>query len=99
MKTVVELFPQYRDAAAKIEKGNYYYAYNRLIARREILDQYCEWLVPILFQCEKEIGERDDPYQERYIGFLAERMMTIFLERHRKEYKLAIAKKHFIMDR
>ena len=56
MKTVGELFPQYWDAAAKIEKGNYYYAYNMLIARREILGQYCEWLFPILFQCEKELS-------------------------------------------
>ena len=83
---------------SKIEKGNYYYGYNMLIARREILNQYCEWLFPILFQCENEIGERTDVYQGRYIGFLAERLMTIFLEQHRKEYKLAIAKKHFIID-
>lgn len=95
MRTVKTLSPQYRDAAEKIEKGNYYYGYNMLIARREILDQYCEWLFPILFQCEKEIGDREDTYQGRYIGFLAERLMTVFLERHKKEYKLAIAKKHF----
>ena len=93
MKMVKDLFPQYRDAVSKIEKGNYYYGYNMLIARREILNQYCEWLFPILFQCENEIGERTDVYQGRYIGFLAERLMTIFLEQHRKEYKLAIAKK------
>ena len=99
MKTVKRLFPQYGNVADKIEKGQYYYAYNMLIARREILNQYCEWLFPILFQCENEIGDRTDSYQGRYIGFLAERLMTIFFEQHRKEFKLAIAKKHFIMDR
>lgn len=98
MKTVGEMFPQYKSVADKIEKGNYYYAYNMLMARREILNQYCEWLFPILFRCESEIGEREDPYQGRYIGFLAERLMTIFLEKHKKEFKLAVAKKHFIMD-
>lgn len=98
MKVVRELSPQYRKAADKIGDGKCYYAYNMLIARREILNQYCEWLFPILFRCEKEIGEKADNYQERYIGFLAERLMTIFLERHRDEFKLAIAKKHFIVD-
>lgn len=98
MKTVRELFPQYRDAAEKIEKGKYYYAYNMLIARREIMNQYCEWLFPILFRCENEIGDRMDSYQGRYIGFLGERLMTIFLEYHKKEYKLAIGRKHFIAD-
>lgn len=78
------------------ETGNFYYGYNMLIARREIFDQYCEWLFPILSQCERCIGDREDVYQGRYIGFLAERLMTIFLTHHKKEFKSVIARKHFI---
>ena len=99
IKAIDELSPKFKDAAAKVQRGNYYYAYNMFIARREILDQYCAWLFPILSRCERVIGQRTDPYQGRYIGFLAERLMTIFLEYHRKEYKLAIARKHFIMGK
>lgn len=99
MKAVRELSPHYAAAADQIQRGTYYYAYNMLIARREILDQYCEWLFPILFQCEKKIGERKEAYQGRYIGFLAERLMTIFLEHHRKEFKQAIARKNFFDSR
>lgn len=96
MESIGCLSPQYLRIAEKVEKGNYYYAYNMFIARREILNRYCEWLFPILFRCEDEIGEKQDIYQGRYIGFLAERLITVFFEYHRKEYKVAIAKKHFI---
>ncbi len=98
METLGCLFPQYLDTARRIEKGNYYYAYNMFITRREILNKYCEWLFPILFCCESEIGERQDTYQGRYIGFLAERLMTIFFEHHKDDYKIAIARKHFISE-
>lgn len=96
MESIRDLSPAYLDAADKVQRGNYYYAYNMLIARKEILDQYCEWLFPILFRCESEIGDRRDAYQGRYLGFLAERLMTVFFERHKDEYKTAVAKKHFI---
>lgn len=96
MEAVCDLSPSYLDTADKVQKGNYYYGYNMFIARKEILNQYCEWLFPILFRCENEIGERQDAYQGRYLGFLAERLMTIFFEHHKKEYRIAIAEKHFI---
>lgn len=92
------LFPQYLDTARRIEKGKYYYAYNMFIARREILNRYCEWLFPILSRCESETEEGRDGYQGRYIGFLAERLMTIFFEHHKDEYKMAIGRKHFITE-
>ena len=57
------------------------------IARKEILEKYCEWLFPILQFCEEKIGSKSDSYQNRYIGFLAERLLTVFLEYH-KEYKV-----------
>ncbi len=98
MELLGYLHPNYLNTANKVQKGNYYYAYNMLIARKEILNQYCEWLFPILLCCEDKIGERQDAYQGRYLGFLAERLMTIFFEHHKGEYKTAIAKKHFIAE-
>lgn len=89
------LHPEYLDAADRVQNGIYYYAYNMFITRRDVLDAYCSWLFPILSYCEEKIGEKTDGYQNRYIGFLAERLMTIFFE-HNKQYKLAVIPKHFI---
>lgn len=65
------------------------------IAKREILNNYCKWLFDILDYCEKRILKKNDVYQERYAGFLAERLLTIYFT-HNQQYKLAVAKKHFI---
>lgn len=95
LKAVDAICPDYNEAADSVQKGNYYYAYNMFIARREVLDQYCKWLFPILQFCEDRIGQKNDLYQNRYPGFLAERLLTIFLE-HNRQYKVAVARKHFI---
>ena len=94
LKAIDTLCPNYQNAVEVVQSGNFYYAYNMFIAKKEILNQYCEWLFPILQFCEDRIGKKEDSYQNRYPGFLAERLFTIFLEHH-KEYKLVIAKKHF----
>lgn len=96
MQAIRELSPEYMATADMIQNGNYYYAYNMFIVRKELLNVFCNWLFPILFYCEKKIGQKVDDYQNRYIGFLAERLMTIFFEHNNGRYKISIAKKHFI---
>lgn len=66
------------------------------IMKREILDRYCTWLFPILFYCEERCGRERNGYQGRYIGFLAEHLMSVFFLYHEKEYKIVHARKHFI---
>lgn len=95
LEAVESLYPEYVAAADAVQKGSYYYAYNMFIARKEVLDTYCKWLFDILDYCEERISEKDNIYQERYAGFLAERLLTIFFT-HNRQYKLAIAEKHFI---
>ena len=95
MEAISKLYPEYLKAADKVQNGIYYYAYNMFIAKREIVCEYCEWLFSILGYCEKRINVKEDIYQNRFAGFLAERLFTIFLT-HNKQYKVYIAKKHFI---
>lgn len=95
LEAVKKIHPEYVSTADKVQNGIFYYAYNMFIARKEILDDYCEWLFPILSYCEEKIGTKTDSYQNRYVGFLAERLLTIYFE-HNRQYKLAIARKHFI---
>ena len=95
LDAIRELYPEYLSAAEEIQNGIYYYAYNMFITRKEIFDAYCEWLFAILSYCEQKIGVKEDSYQNRYIGFLAERLLIIYLT-YNKQYKTAIAPKHFI---
>lgn len=96
MEGIHTLQPDYSETAEKLQNGNFYYGYNMLIARKEIFDDYCAWLFPILEYCEEQCGEKESTYQKRYIGFLAERLMGIYFLRHEKEYKIVHARKHFV---
>ena len=95
-EAVSKISPEYVDTLSETQKGRYYYAYNMFIMRRKILETYCEWLFPILFYCEEHCKEKKDRYQNRYIGFLAEHLMSVYFMHHEKEYKIVHARKHFI---
>lgn len=94
-EAVKELSPQYAGALERVGNGSFYYAYNMFIAKREVLDDYCSWLFPILSYCEEKIGKKEDAYQNRYIGFLGERLLTVYIAKH-QELRVAVVKKHFI---
>ena len=101
LEGIRELCPEYLAAAKELEAGRFYYAYNMFIMKREILERYCAWLFPLLSYCEERCrgnrreGQRN-VYQERYIGFLAEHLMSAYFLFHEKEYKIVHARKHFI---
>lgn len=89
--------PDYLEDAARLARGTFYYAYNMFIMRRTILEDYCAWLFPILTYCEGHCDEKNDTYQNRYIGFLAEHLMAIYFFHHEDDYKIVHAQKHFIL--
>lgn len=95
IRVIGELAPEYLESALKVQNDIYYYAYNMFIMKKEIFNEYCSFIFPILKRCEELIGTKEDVYQNRYVGFLAERLVSIFLTKHKK-YKVAIADKHFI---
>lgn len=96
MEAICTLEPDYVASALELQDGNFYFGYNMLIARKEVLDDYCAWLFPILQYCEDHCEVRDGTYQKRYIGFLAERLMGIYFLRHEDTYKIVYVGKHFV---
>lgn len=95
-QAIRDLCPEYLSAAEEMEAGRFYYAYNMFIMKRKILDTYCAWLFPLLAYCEERCGGERDRYQGRYIGFLAEHLMSVYFLHHEKEYRIVHARKHFI---
>lgn len=96
MDYLKRIYPKdYREAVVFFDT-NLYSPCNMFIMKKEILDELCTWLFPILFVCAEHIGEREDSYQDRYPGFLAERLMTFFFEKNRNQYKVVYADKNFL---
>ena len=76
--------------------NNLYSPCNMIIAKKKILDEYCEWLFPMLIELADEVGMIDDTYQNRYPGFLSERLLTYYFETKNDQYKIVYANKNFL---
>lgn len=75
----------YVDAFDECLARHYLYPYNMFISSSNGFDSYCEWLFPILFSLYEKIDiEKRDSYQKRVIGFLAERLFSVFLLHNEK---------------
>ena len=80
-KAVGELFPEYLPAFDEVMSSRTMHTCNMFITSAEIFRRYMEWLFAILFRAEKYISiPLDDRYQRRVFGFLAERMLDIFIK-------------------
>jgi len=64
-----------------VMEGSIIFPCNMFVAKRARMNEYCEWLFPILFQLidNVEIKEEWDAYSKRVIGFWAERLFTVWL--------------------
>lgn len=96
-------YPDFYDLAVSLwetqEYGNLYYTCNMFIMKKTALNEYCSWLFPILSEMEWFGGQKEDAYQNRYLGFLAERLLTLYFIYHKDKYKIAYADKIFIPNK
>lgn len=86
---------EYKEAKAFFEK-NLYSPCNMFIMRRNVLDELCCWLFPVLFAVAEHGGEKRDSYQNRYPGFLSERLISFYFEKNRDKYKVVYSDKNFL---
>lgn len=81
-QVISELCPDYLEAFDAVMGRRSGHRFNMLVARREVLDRYCCWLFPILFELEKRADTSSyDAYNRRVIGFVAERLLDVWLYR------------------
>ncbi len=76
-----EAYPDYIAAFDRVMARTRGHRFNMFVMRREVLKRYCEWLFDILFRLEERIdtsGYTD--YDKRVYGFLAERLLDVWLE-------------------
>ncbi|MBR6484413.1 MAG: DUF4422 domain-containing protein [Clostridiales bacterium] len=74
-------YPEMKKSYDRALKKTYGYMFNMMIARRDVLDEYCNWLFDILF----EIREKTDvtglsSYDARLYGRLSELLFNVWLD-------------------
>lgn len=96
-RVVQERHPEMVGAVQEYLSGAVCYFGNIYIMRRDVFQNYCNWLFPIL----AEFDERTDishysAQEQRVDGYLAERLFGIYLTYYRKEQKtLELPRVHF----
>ncbi|MCR5748444.1 MAG: DUF4422 domain-containing protein [Lachnospiraceae bacterium] len=67
-----------------------------LISKKEVFDDLCEWLFPVVLAVADKGGIIEDNYQNRYPGFISERLISYFFEKNRDKYIVVYADKNFL---
>lgn len=70
--------PEYAEAFTGILKQRYLYNYNVILARKNVLKEYCEWLFPILAEVEERSAPKGCDRHDRYIGYMGETLETLY---------------------
>lgn len=96
MDYIKKIYPDDYKEALTFFDTNLYSPCNMFIMKKRVLDDLCAWLFPIIFICAEHGGEKEDSYQNRYPGFLSERLMTFFFEKNREKYRVVYADKNFL---
>ncbi|MGE5393118.1 MAG: DUF4422 domain-containing protein [Candidatus Saccharibacteria bacterium] len=74
-----ERYPEYLPAFESVMNGNRLYANNMFILRQKEYGLLMEWWFEMLFEFERRINITDfQGYQQRIMGFMAERLLTIW---------------------
>lgn len=99
LEIIKEMYSEMYDEALETIKQPFGFFTNIFIMKSEILDQFCSWLFPILFELEHRVDDSNYNEQEiRYIGYIAERLFTIYFMRiiNKFDYKYIFVKRSFI---
>lgn len=89
LQALAELQPEYLHGFQNILNQEYFYNYNIIVARSEVLEKYCEWLFPLLFRIEEINNQAGDKQPNRFIGYVGETLETLYFMYNKQNYKIA----------
>ena len=88
-----ETSPKYLATAEKILPGRFIYNYNMLIAKAEVFDAYCEWMMPILEKAEQIYETEAEIRQDRAMAYAGEVLTALFFLHHENDLRIRHAEK------
>lgn len=87
LSVINELSPDYAESAKSYFNGTLFYPCNLFIMKKEIFDEYCQWLFMILFELEQRIDiSKYNEQEQRVYGLLGERLLGVFYTQYIKTH-------------
>lgn len=83
---IIEKQPDFLESFDVVMNRKWAYMFNMVIMRRELLDDYCNWLFPLLFELQKRIKYKElSQFQARLFGRVSERVFNVWLDKRIKD--------------
>lgn len=82
-----ELSPEYLFVWEQLETSYFLLPYNMFIMRRDIFEDYCSWVFPILEKVDLYYLDRGIQRNDRYLGYIAELLNTVYAMKHKDTLK------------
>ncbi len=97
LQALEELQPNYSRAFKDILMQEYFYNYNVILAKKDVIDDYCSWLFPLLFRIEEINDPNNDKEPNRYMGYVGETLETLYFMYNKDKLKIAHAGCRFLV--
>lgn len=81
------LCPEYLPAYDRVMDRTWGHVYNMFVMRRDLFNAYCAWLFALLGEAEKRLSPVRGGMQPRILGFLAERLLDVWVEHQALPYR------------
>lgn len=105
-QVISEVSPEVLSAFDQVMDQHMISFYNMFYTSREEMVAYCEWLFKVLFEVERRTDIASySAYQQRLYGFLAERLLNVWLVyrqakvKYLAEYQTDQLNRHYALDR
>ncbi|MCR5420398.1 MAG: DUF4422 domain-containing protein [Lachnospiraceae bacterium] len=89
LTAIRELQPEYAEYMPVVLGQRYLYNYNVILAKKDVLRDYCEWLFPILERVEDLSVPKGSERADRYIGYMGETLETLYFIKNTERLKIA----------
>lgn len=87
-KIIEEKYPSYLKEFDNLHKRRSAHVFNMFIMKKDILNDYCNWLFDILFELEKRTdASKYDAFHARFYGRISERLLDVYLLTNNLSYK------------
>jgi hypothetical protein len=82
LMVIKKKYPDYEQTIIDYFRGNFLYPVNMLICRKQLFDQYAEWLFGILSECEKHMKPMPYTRARRALAYMGEYLMAAYMIHH-----------------
>jgi hypothetical protein len=87
-KSIEKLYPDYIETFEKVINSNKLSFANMFITKKNIYDDYCNWLFTILSDVEEKLHlEKREGNAKRAIGYLGEFLLNVYVEKNNLKVK------------